>query len=163
MSTPSIKRHIGRFHVVVVKNVLEMYLKAWCTCRAVVLVIEPIVYWRCCSRRRRSCLRSLLTVCCDQALSSGNDINVFWIPNPRRSPPELACSPLIVTVSNGGRVPFAQLKIQKDVAYFPLWHLFSTFFCALGFPLVSSLSARPSCRLLRPTWKNWTGLIMRLR
>ena len=159
MSTPSIKRRIGRFHVVVVKNVLKSVMHVQSCCFG----HKTNFFWRCCSGRRNSCLRSPLTVCCDQALSSGNDIIVFWTPNPRRSPQELACSPLIVTVSNGGRVPFAYLKIQKDVAYFPLWHLFSTFFCALGFPLVSSLSARPSCRLVRPTRKNWTGLIMRLR
>ena len=34
-----------------------MYQKAWCTCRTVVLLIKPIVFWR--SRCRRSCLSSL--------------------------------------------------------------------------------------------------------
>ena len=38
-------------------DVKEMYEKAWCTCRAVVLIIKPIVFW---SGRCRSCLSSLL-------------------------------------------------------------------------------------------------------
>ena len=35
-------------------------LKAWCTCRAVVLLIEPIIFWRCPCRCRRGCSSSLL-------------------------------------------------------------------------------------------------------
>ena len=45
-----------RSHAVDVK---EMYLSAWCTCRAVVLLIKPIVFWRC-RCRRGSCLSSLI-------------------------------------------------------------------------------------------------------
>ena len=38
----------------------EMYKikKAWCTCRAVVLLIKPIVFWRSRCRRRRGFVRS---------------------------------------------------------------------------------------------------------
>ena len=44
-------------------DVKEMYWQAWCTCRAVVLLIKPIiVFWPWCCRRR-SCLRFLLYLC----------------------------------------------------------------------------------------------------
>ena len=46
----SIKRHIRRFHVVVVQwmYVKDVYQKAWCTsCKTVVLLIKPVVFWRC--------------------------------------------------------------------------------------------------------------------
>ena len=36
-------------------NVKEMYCKAWCTCRAVALLIKLIAFWRC---RRCACLSS---------------------------------------------------------------------------------------------------------
>ena len=58
-STSSIKLQIRRFHFVVV-HVKEMYWKAWCTCRAVVLNIKTIVFWSCHCRRRRSCLKVML-------------------------------------------------------------------------------------------------------
>ena len=35
-----------------------MYFKAWCTCRAVLLIIKPTVFWSL-RRRRRSCLSSV--------------------------------------------------------------------------------------------------------
>ena len=59
LSTSSIKRRFGRFYVVHAVNVKEMYQKPWFMCKAV-LLIKPIVYWRCCCRRRHSCLRSLI-------------------------------------------------------------------------------------------------------
>ena len=37
-----------------------MYQKACCMCRVVVLLIEPIIFWHCHCRCRRSCLSSLL-------------------------------------------------------------------------------------------------------
>ena len=54
-------------------DVKEMYLKAWCTCTAVVLLIKPTVSWRCC-RRRSSCLRSpISTTIVDN--NNNNDYN----------------------------------------------------------------------------------------
>ena len=41
-------------------DVKEMYKKAWCTCRAVVLIIKTIAFLSCCRRRGRSFLSSLL-------------------------------------------------------------------------------------------------------
>ena len=46
----SIKRHIRRFHVVVVQwmYVKDMYQKARCTsCKPVVLLIKLVIFWRC--------------------------------------------------------------------------------------------------------------------
>ena len=40
-------------------DVKEMYQKAWYTCKAVVLVIKPIVFLCCCWRCLHSCLRSV--------------------------------------------------------------------------------------------------------
>ena len=61
MPTPFTKRCIGRFHVVSpAVDVKEMYQEAWCTCRAVVLLVKRIVFWRC-RCRRGSCLSSLTT------------------------------------------------------------------------------------------------------
>ena len=39
----SIKREIRHFHVVVVQRLQEMYKRAWCTCKVVVLPIQT--YW----------------------------------------------------------------------------------------------------------------------
>ena len=38
------QREIRHFHVVVVRDGKEMYKKAWCTCKIVVLLIKPIVF-----------------------------------------------------------------------------------------------------------------------
>ena len=45
-----------------------MYYKAWCTCRAVVLIIKPIVFWSCRRRRGSSCLSSLLQGQCPKEI-----------------------------------------------------------------------------------------------
>ena len=37
-------------------------LKAWCTCRAVVLIIKSIVFWSCHRCHRHSCLSSILVM-----------------------------------------------------------------------------------------------------
>ena len=46
---------------------LEMYFKAWCTCRTFVLIIKPIVFWsRRCGRRRLGCFKlPNLPICTD--------------------------------------------------------------------------------------------------
>ena len=59
MFTSFINHRIRRFHVVVVQwtsnwNLLKK--KTWCTCKPVVLLIKPIVFWRCRCRRRGGCL-----------------------------------------------------------------------------------------------------------
>ena len=56
--TSSTKREIRHFHVVIVQWRREMYKKAWCTCKIVVLLIQT--FFRCryrCLRRSR-CLSS---------------------------------------------------------------------------------------------------------
>ena len=52
-------------------DVKEMYLKAWCTCRAVDLLIKPTVFRRC-YRRRRSCLRSLISTTIEDNNNNNN-------------------------------------------------------------------------------------------
>ena len=62
MSTSSIKRRIWRFHVVVMQwTSKKFYQKAWFTCRAVVLLIKPIVVWRCCCCKTTGAFHSTKT------------------------------------------------------------------------------------------------------
>ena len=59
---PRPPRRVRRFHVIVVQwTSKKCNKKAWCTCRAVVLLIKLLVFCpRCrCRRRCRSCLSSL--------------------------------------------------------------------------------------------------------
>ena len=79
-----------RSHAVDVK---EMYLSAWCTCRAVVLLIKPIVFWRCC--RCRSCLSSLKTQSRRRlgwTISRTSLYFVFWAQNAANMHPTFDCS-----------------------------------------------------------------------
>ena len=55
------KLKIWSFHAVVVQWRQRMYKKACCTCRVVVLLIKPIVFWLSRCHRRRGFLRSLMT------------------------------------------------------------------------------------------------------
>ena len=63
MSTFSIKRQIGGFASQSCSGRQRNVLKAWCTGRAVVLIIKSTLIWSC-LRRRRSCLISLLPKIC---------------------------------------------------------------------------------------------------
>ena len=52
-------------------------------CRAVVLIINPIVFWSCCCRHCRGCLSSLMTAAKTQSLiqwgGTGKSMNlIFW-------------------------------------------------------------------------------------
>ena len=40
-----------RLHVLVVQWTWKMYLRVWCTCRAIFVFIKPNVFWRCRYRR----------------------------------------------------------------------------------------------------------------
>ena len=53
----------GHFTPSLCRDGKKMYKKAWCTCRGVVFLIKPIVFWRSRCRRRRGFVKSLMTLC----------------------------------------------------------------------------------------------------